>query len=151
MASREIHQYANLRSHRPGIQGGFAPPKPTAIHEIKYAADTGVTIDTHVRSAGAPTSTTVADTQHSAVDALVTELEGILAGLPQADERAADIYGRDVGIFFGSDALQWRNSASEGCGAAEPETPPTEAQKQQFRRAVEISEELVALGAAQGD
>ena len=147
-----------MHSHQPlpGIQGGFVPPKPSAIHEIKYAEDTGVTIDTHVRPEGSrdlhgPTKKTVADAHGSTVDALVEELEGILQVIPQSDESSADIYGRDIGIFFGSDQVQWRNGAFEGCDAGPTEDGPSDAQKDKFKRAVEISEELVALGAAQGD
>ena len=146
----------DIRSRCPGIQGGFAPPKPSAIHEIKCAADTGVTIDTHVRPEGSrdlhpPTTKKVADAQGSKVDALVGELEGILKKIPQSDESSADMYGLDIGIFFGSDAVQWRNGASEGCDAAPAENAPSDAQQKQFKRAVEISEELVALGAAEGN
>jgi hypothetical protein len=133
------------------------PPKPSAIHEIKYADDTGVTIDTQVRPEGSrdlhgPTTKTVADAHGSKVDTLVSELEGILQDLPQSDERSADIYGLDIGIFFGSDQVaQWRNGAFEGCDAGSADDAPSEAQKDKFKRAVEISEELVALGAAEGN
>ena len=132
------------------------PPTPSAVHEIKYAADTGVTIDTHLRREGArdlhpPTTKTVAETSEGSVDALVKELEGILQNIPQTDESSADIYGLDVGVFFGSDNIQWRNGASEGCGGATAENEPTAEQKTKFRRAVEISDELVALGVAEGN
>ena len=119
-----------------------------------------MTIDTHVRSEGSrdlhgPTTKTVdvgADAHGSTVDALISELEGLLQAIPQSDERNADIYGLDIGIFFGSDQLQWRNGASEGCDAGPADDGgPSEAQKDKFKRAVEISEELVALGAAQGN
>ena len=151
--------YSHHSPPRPsGIQGGFVPPKPSAIHEIKCADDTGVTIDTHVRPEGSrdlhgPTTKTIdADAHGSAVDALIGELEGILQAIPQSDERSADIYGLDIGIFFGSDQVQWRNGASEGCDAGSAEDGgPSEAQKDKFKRAVEISEELVALGAAEGN
>lgn len=131
------------------------PPKPSAIHEIKYAEDTGVTIDTHVRPEGSrdlhgPTTKTVADAHGSTVDTLVSELEDLLQAIPQSDERSADIYGLDIGIFFGSDQVQWRNGAFEGCDAGTADDAPSEAQKDKFKRAVEISEELVALGAAEG-
>ena len=113
-------------------------------------------MNTHVRPAGArdldpPTTRTVADAHGSKVDALVAELETILKVLPQSDERSADMYGLDIGIFFGTDAVEWRNGAFEGCDAAPAEDAPTEAQKTQFKRAVEISEELVALGVAEGN
>jgi hypothetical protein len=81
----------------------------------------------------------------------VVELEEILQDIPQSDERSADMYGLDIGIVFGSDQVQWRNGASEGCDAASAEDAPSEAQKDKFKRAVEISEELVALGAAEGN
>ena len=71
------------------------------------------------------------------------------------DERSADLYGLDVGIFFGSDDLQWRNATFEGCGAGAAEdegaSVPTAEEREAFQRAVQISEELVALGAAQGN
>ena len=115
-----------------------------------------MTIDTHVRPEGSrdlhgPTTKKVADTHGSTVDTLVSELEGILKDIPQSDERSADLYGLDIGIFFGSDQLEWRNSASEGCDGTTTEDGPSEAEKDKFKRAVEISEELVALGAAEGD
>lgn len=132
------------------------PPKPSAIHEIKYAADTGVTIDSHVRPEGSrdlhgPTTKKVGNDKATKVDALVSELEGILQTIPQSDESSADIYALDIGIFFGNDDVQWRNGAAEGCDAGTPENAPSEAQKEKFKRAVEISEELVALGAAEGN
>lgn len=133
------------------------PPKPSAIHEIKYAEDTGVTIDTRVRPEGSrdlhgPTTKTVdADAHGSTVEALVSELKGILQDIPQSDESSADIYGLDIGILFGSDQVQWRNGAFEGCDAGGADTAPSKEQKAKFERAVEISEELVALGVAQGN
>jgi len=139
-----------------GIQGGIVRPNPSAIHEIKCAADTGVTIDTHVRPEGSrnldpPTKKKVPDAQGSEVDTLVEELEQILKDIPQSDESSADIYGLDIGILFGSDDIQWRNGAFEGCDAGAPENAPTEEQKESFRRAVKITEELAALGAAEGN
>ncbi len=115
-----------------------------------------MTIDTHIRPEGSrdlqgPTTKTVAGSHGSTVDALVSELEELLQGIPQSDERSADIYGLDIGIFFGSDQVQWRNGAFEGCDAGAAGDAPSDDETNKFKRAVAISEELVALGAAEGN
>ena len=61
---------ADTRSYRAGIQGGFAPPKPSAIHKIKCAADTSIMVNTHARPTGTcdldpPTTRTAARSTHS--------------------------------------------------------------------------------------
>ena len=80
---------------------------------------------------------------------LVKELEGILRKLPKEDVPSADIYGRDIGIFWqGPDGFVWVNSAPEGCGASEGGTVVKEDEKRAFDRAVEITEVLVKRGVA---
>ena len=70
---------------------------------------------------------------------LVAELEGILKQLPTEGENpGADIYGKDIGIFYQSDEVTWMNSAPQGCSRFESDVKPTEEQKKMFERAVEI-------------
>jgi hypothetical protein len=80
---------------------------------------------------------------------LVKELEGILRKLPKEDVPSADIYSRNIGIFWqGPDGFEWTNSAPQGCGTFESSIVVKEDDKKAFNRAVEITEVLVKRGVA---
>lgn len=80
---------------------------------------------------------------------LVKELEGILRKLPKEDVPSADIYRRNIGIFWqGPDGFEWTNSAPQGCGTFESSIVVKEDDKKAFDRAVEITEVLVKRGVA---
>jgi len=51
-------------------------------------------------------------------------------------------------IFWGSDELQWRNGAPDGCSGTKSEVQPTPEQKDKFKRAVAIVTELTKKEAA---
>jgi len=134
-----------------GITGGFAPVTPSAVYTIQKANSApSIVIQSAERPDGtpslldsAPKSIQSADT---GAEKLVDELEGILKSLPtESPPGSQDIYGLDTSIMFGSDNFVWRNNAAEGCENMS-ETQPTEEQKQQFERAVDIIKELVARG-----
>jgi hypothetical protein len=77
-------------------------------------------------------------------------LEGILRKLPTEEVPSADIYDRDIGIFWqGPDGFMWANSAPEGCSQSEGGIVVTKEDKDAFNRAVEITEILVKRGVAQ--
>jgi hypothetical protein len=82
---------------------------------------------------------------------LIKELEGILRKLPTEEVPSADIYGRNIGIFWqGPDGFMWANSAPEGCGEADSGTVVvTKDDKDAFNRAVDITETLVKRSVAQ--
>ncbi|KAI0291957.1 hypothetical protein BC826DRAFT_1020593 [Russula brevipes] len=141
-----------------GITGGFAPPAPTAIHDLtldgldgpgdpyifllsRFPSDTA-TQELEVKPKSIPIS--------DETTRLIGELDGILRKLPTEDFPSRDIYGRDIGIFWqGPDEFVWANSAPEGCGGSEGgSTTATEDDKKAFDRAVEITEILVKRGVA---
>jgi hypothetical protein len=135
-----------------GITGGFAPPTPTAIHTITLAQDKPSTLQvTSARrqdgtaglSEAVPKSLSV---DHSSSE-LVEELESILKNLPtEQPPGSEDIYGFDTQIFWGSENLQWWNGGPEGCGGGPGSSTVqvNDEQKAQFKRAVEIVNELTS-------
>ncbi|KDQ54035.1 hypothetical protein JAAARDRAFT_38626 [Jaapia argillacea MUCL 33604] len=133
-----------------GIAGGFAPPTPNAIYTVTASANKpSLFITSAVRPAGTP-SLADAVPKSLAVDAgntsaLVDELHGILKELPtEQPPGSEDIYGLDTAIAWGSDDLEWMNGRPQGCGGGFSEVQPTGQQKEKFKRAVAIVEELVS-------
>ncbi|CAJ0546520.1 Ff.00g011470.m01.CDS01 [Fusarium sp. VM40] len=131
-----------------GITGGFAPPTPSAIYTISKGPDSEVTITSSVREDGQPmlgnpTEKTITSTQ---VNDLVNELETILKEIPvEYPSGSEDIYSLDTGIFWGSTDFEWMNGGPGGCGGGSSEAQPTPGQKESFKRAVKIIEEMVEL------
>ena len=50
----------------------------------------------------------------------------------------------DTSIMWGSDDLEWRNGGPSGCSHGMSQVQPTEEQKAQFKRAVEIINEIAS-------
>jgi hypothetical protein len=101
-----------------------------------------------IREPGTPALSDAAPKSISASDSsttkLVDELESILKGLPtESPPGSEDIYGLDTSIMFGSNNLEWQNGGPQGCGGGFSEVKVTDAQKADFKRAVEIVTELV--------
>ncbi|KAF8504544.1 hypothetical protein F5888DRAFT_1792142 [Russula emetica] len=120
-----------------GIVGGFVPPNPSAVHDLTLEAQ-----DT-------PHILLLSQFPSNPAAHLVKELEGILRKLPKEEVPSADIYGRDIGIFWqGPDGFEWTNSAPQGCGTFEGSTVVTKEDKKAFDRAVEITDVLVKRGVA---
>lgn len=138
-----------------GIVGGFVPPNPSAVHDLTLEAkDTPhiLLLSQFPSNAAAqglkPRNIPISEDTTS----LVKELEGILRKLPKEDVPLADIYGRNIGIFWkGPDEFEWVNSAPQGCGTFEGSIEVTEDDKKAFDRAVEITEILVKRGVAHED
>ncbi|KIO25547.1 hypothetical protein M407DRAFT_75600 [Tulasnella calospora MUT 4182] len=137
-----------------GIQGGFAPPTPSEVHNLTRSSDdpSNLLIQSAVRPDGTPElrqagpkslsipeiSTLGVDDPKN-VESRVAELESILKGLPtEQPPGSEDIYGMDIGIMYGSDNLEWANGGPQGCSGGTSHVQPTEEQRKQFKRAVEI-------------
>ena len=141
-----------LSDSHSGIVGGFVPPNPSAVHDLTLEAhDTPhiLLLSRFPSNAAAqglkPKNIPVSEDTTS----LVKELASILHKLPKEDVPSADIYGRNIGIFWqGPDGFEWMNSAPQGCGTSESSTVVTEDDKKAFDRAVEITEVLVKRGVA---
>ncbi|KIM23179.1 hypothetical protein M408DRAFT_332477 [Serendipita vermifera MAFF 305830] len=140
-----------------GITGGFAPATPTSVQQITSSLSGSaatIQLQTTTRAKDqaklpdAPTAESVLpSSSHNKVDELVTELEEIFKKLPREDPPGSkDIYGMDVGIVFGSDAVQWQNGGPAGCGEGFSQTDATDADKKEFTRALEIIDKLTSLG-----
>ena len=146
-----------LSDSQVGISGGIVPPPPSAVHNLTLEAE-----DTpHILLLSQFPSNLAAEQVEQKpkkilisedTTSLVKELEGILRTLPTEAVPSADIYGRDIGIFWlGPDGFEWVNSTPEGCGGGGWEgtsTVVTEDNKKAFNRAVEITEVLVKRGVA---
>lgn len=132
----------------PGITGGFAPPRPSAIVTITgLPTQNLLSITSAVRPDGTPSLQDALPKSISAQDehtaALVTELRSILQSIPtESPPGSQDIYGLDTSIAFGSDDFLWQNGGPQGCGGGESSVKPTEDQIAKFKRAVEIVEEI---------
>ncbi|KDQ19684.1 hypothetical protein BOTBODRAFT_80673, partial [Botryobasidium botryosum FD-172 SS1] len=131
-----------------GISGGFAPPNPSAIYSLARQSNnpSKIFIQSQIRPDGTPTlqdpKNKELDIGHASTSELIDELEGILKKLPQFPPGSADAYGLDTGIFWQSDNLQWMNSGPQGCGGGFGGEEVTKEQKEQFKRAVDIINEL---------
>ncbi|KAG8697323.1 hypothetical protein FRC09_007940 [Ceratobasidium sp. 395] len=130
-----------------GITGGFAPPTPSAIHQLTRSSDepANIFIQSMVRPDGeaslndlGPKQLPVDDHAH-----LVEELHSILKELPtEQPPGSQDIYGLDTSIAWGSDDLEWTNGGPQGCGGGVSDVQATPEQKEKFKRAVDIVTEL---------
>ncbi|KAB8217100.1 hypothetical protein BDV33DRAFT_177733 [Aspergillus novoparasiticus] len=134
-----------------GIQGGFAPPTPTAILILAKDADNSyITIYESIRpDDGAGMEDKPERTLNSSdeVEGLVTELYKILQDLPLEDPPGSeDIYGKDISISWSSDDFVWCNGGQQGCVGADSDVRPSETQRRKFTRAVDIVRELVDMG-----
>ncbi|KZV66069.1 hypothetical protein PENSPDRAFT_102533 [Peniophora sp. CONT] len=137
-----------------GIAGGFAPPNPSAVHDfhLEPGAPT-ILLSSMVRPDGTPSlqphPQKSIHVESDDTSALVEELETILKGLPtEGDNPGADIYGKDIGIMYQSENVSWMNTAPQGCSRMESDVKPSEEQKKQFGRAVEIVDILSKRGQA---
>src|SRR5712671_2493377 len=131
-----------------GIVGGFVPPRPTAVHDLSLEIDTPHIFlrsefpfpsDSAVQALEqGPKSLSIPISDDTT--SLVKELHGILRKLPTEEFPSADIYGRNIGIFWqGPDGFTWVNSAPEGCAASGSTVVVTEDDKKAFDRAVAIT------------
>jgi len=131
-----------------GIAGGFAPPTPSAVYTLarETSNPSKLFVQTRVRPDGTPhlqaPQSKELDIEHATTAQLVDELEGILQDLPPFPPNSADVYGLDTAILWQSDNLQWMNSGPEGCGGGFGGEEVTKEQKAQFKRAVDIINEL---------
>ncbi|KAI0036997.1 hypothetical protein K488DRAFT_39963 [Vararia minispora EC-137] len=136
-----------------GIAGGFAPPNPSAVHDLSFEQGAStIFLSSKIRPDGTP-SLQAQDLKaiHPSTEdnvSLLAELESILNKLPTEDVPSSDIYGRDIGIFYQSPDLTWINAAPQGCARFESDVKVTEEDKTAFGRAVEIIETLVQRGVA---
>ncbi|KAB8207205.1 hypothetical protein P875_00095249 [Aspergillus parasiticus SU-1] len=134
-----------------GIQGGFAPPTPSAILMLAKEADNSyITIYESIRpDDGADMEDKPEKTLNSSdeVEGLVTELYMILQGLPlESPSGSEDIYGKDISILWSSDDFSWCNGGQQGCVGAHSDVRPSETHRRMFTRAVDIVRELVDMG-----
>ncbi|KIJ39089.1 hypothetical protein M422DRAFT_258244 [Sphaerobolus stellatus SS14] len=131
-----------------GINGGFAPPTPSAIHTLVRSKDSHsqIVVNSSVRPDWQP-SLGEAQSKHLNVDShspLIDELEFILKTIPvESPPGSQDIYGMDIGLAYGSDNLQWVNGGPTGCGQGYSENQATDEDKAKFKRAVEIINEIL--------
>lgn len=115
---------------------------------ISKEADSEVTVASLVREPGRPDlenlpQRTISSTR---TDDLVNELETILKAIPtEVPPGSEDIYGLDTGIAWYSTVFEWNNGGPQGCGGGVSEVQATDGQKEKFKRAVEIIEEIVKL------
>jgi len=141
-----------------GITGGFAPPTPSYIATITRPLNSSsLNIEHASRQDGtanlgsfAPkTLGNDAEVNQASAEKLVDELHDILKSLPtEQPPGSEDIYGLDTSIFWGSDDLTWVNGGMGGGGGVTGQpgsstVQPTTEQKAQFKRAVEIVQDLV--------
>ena len=151
-----------LASHRTipdshtGIIGGFVPPNPSAVHDLTLESTSTPHILLVSQFPSAPAAQQVELKPKNIpisndTTSLIKELEGILRKLPTEEVPSADIYQRNIGIFWqGPDGFMWTNSAPQGCGGSGSGTVVvTKDNKDAFNRAVEITETLVKRGVAQ--
>lgn len=137
-----------------GITGGFAPPRPSAVHDLALdpsSDPTSIFLSSAIRDDGTP-SLQSHPPKHVKVsadtDALIDELQTILRRLPTENPPSADIYRRDIGIFWQGDGFEWVNAAPQGCGGFDSSVNVTDDDRKAFDRAVDIVEELVKKGVA---
>ncbi|KAI0309783.1 hypothetical protein OF83DRAFT_1071496 [Amylostereum chailletii] len=139
-----------------GIAGGFAPPRPSAIHDFSFEPSAShILLFSNVREDGTPNllpkpPKKIAPSSED-TPALLSELKTILKDLPVEEVPSSDIYGKNIGIFFESDGFSWVNSAPQGCARFESDVKVSDEQKASFDRAVQIVETLAARGEVQED
>ncbi|KXN81991.1 hypothetical protein AN958_03338 [Leucoagaricus sp. SymC.cos] len=132
-----------------GIKGGFAPPIPDHIYTLtKASAKSDLLIASAKREPGQPSLQDLLPKNVPHTDdneKLVEELHGILRELPMENPPGSeDIYGLDTSIAWGSEDLEWCNGGPEGCGGGKSSIQATAEQKEKFKRAVDIVQQLVA-------
>ncbi|KAG6886282.1 hypothetical protein C0993_006692 [Termitomyces sp. T159_Od127] len=131
-----------------GIVGGFAPPTPDYIYTVtKASTNTNLLVASAFRQAGTPQLQDAAPKSLPATDndALIDELHSILKELPmESPPGSEDIYGLNTSIAWGSEDLEWCNGGPQGCGGGTSEVQATDEQKAQFKRAVDIVNELAS-------
>ncbi|KAF8300477.1 hypothetical protein DL93DRAFT_2090959 [Clavulina sp. PMI_390] len=130
-----------------GITGGFAPPTPSAVHQMtrSSAKPETLAITSLTRADGTPDLAPAMPKSLQVDDhaALIDELHGILKELPtESPPGSQDIYGLDTTIAWGSSDLEWMNGGPGGCGNGTSEVQATDAQKAKFKRAVDIVSHL---------
>jgi len=126
-----------------GITGGFAPPDPTAVKSVTYAAGTN---SLQITSSSSSNLVPIKVEKDGSVDVLVEELQSILKSIPTEDPPGSeDIYGLNTSIMWGSDEFVWRNAGPQGCGGYSS-VQATDEQKAKFKKALEIADALVAKG-----
>ncbi|KAE8351127.1 hypothetical protein BDV28DRAFT_137813 [Aspergillus coremiiformis] len=136
-----------------GIRGGFTPPNPSAISTlIKSASESNIHISVAIRLPGTrtlqPQPPKILDSSDEETLRLVTELSNTLRDLPtESPPQSEDIYGLDTSIAWRSEDMEWCNGAPAGCDAGESLVKVDDDQISKFRRAVEIVEQLVQMGA----
>jgi hypothetical protein len=131
-----------------GITGGFAPPTPDAIHAIsRESAEHPLIVVSQVRPPGTGSVQNLEPKSFhpkETTNALVDELHGILKELPtEQPPGSEDIYGLNTSIMWGDDGFQWQNGGPQGCGGGSSMVKATEVEKEKFKRAVAIVDELV--------
>jgi hypothetical protein len=135
-----------------GITGGFAPPTPSAIFTATLPANsTSLRVQSAIREDGTPKLQDLApksvDISSAETFALVNQLHDILESLPtEQPPGSEDIYGLDTSITWGSDDLMWMNGGPEGCGGGKSIVQATDEEKEKFKKAVSIVDELVKRG-----
>lgn len=143
-----------------GIQGGFAPPTPDAVHTIDYAGDISaasaagdnhpiISVTSAVRQHGTPllpdaVPKNLVVPAKSAEEKAIHELRDIIKDLPsEYPPGSEDIYGLSTSIAWGSDDLMWYNGGPAGCGSGQSSVKANDEHKEKFKRAVAIITELV--------
>ncbi|KAE8166095.1 hypothetical protein BDV40DRAFT_256770 [Aspergillus tamarii] len=135
-----------------GIEGGFAPPTPSAILKLfKSAGDSDIIIHESIRPDGEPhlepKPEKTLNSSDEEVQDLITELYEILQTLPlESPPGSEDIYRMDTSISWSSDDFEWCNGSPQGCMREESDVHPSEAERNMFMRAVDIVRELVGMG-----
>lgn len=126
----------------PGI--GEAPPPNLSIMFIREG-DSDLTIRIAIREDGAaepeerdPKTVAIADHE-----AAIDELHSILKRLPtEQPSGIQDIYGLDTGIQWMSADLEWYNRGPGDNGDGQSSLMPTEEQREDFKRAIQVIKEI---------
>jgi hypothetical protein len=130
-----------------GIEGGFAPPTPTARYVITRATKSDVlVISTELRPHGTPRLGPAKTQELKVADhlELITKLQDLLRDLPPQYPGAQDLYGRNISIVHVTDPGAFVDFHRTGSAAGLGVPHPTEEQKVQFDEAVTIIEKLGA-------
>lgn len=128
-----------------GIEGGFAPPTPTARYVITRATKSEVfTISTELRPHGTPRLGPAKTQELKVADhvGLIAKLQDLLRDLPPQYPGAQDLYGRNISIVHVTDPGAFVDFHRTGSAAGIGIPQPTEGQKVQFDEAVAIIEKL---------
>jgi len=130
-----------------GITGGFAPPTPSAVHSLTRSSNNPgvILVSSLSRADGTPDLAPhpPKELNADAQSGLIDELHDILKSIPvEKPPGSQDIYGLDTSIAFLSADLEWYNGGPEGCGEGPSFVQAAPADKEKFKRAVAIIEEL---------